>query len=138
MAKEKGNDAALDADAYRDACIAKWRTKARRAARNGTGRNLYVITLHPDVLDCRDFRQANPHYVPGMPCVYVGLTVHDPGDRYRQHKMGYRSSRYPRQYGVELALELMEGFDCDGLAEDEREYALAEWLREQGCAVWQN
>jgi hypothetical protein len=52
--------------------------------------------------------------------------------------MGYRSSRYPKKYGVELAMELMEGFDGRGLTEEDQEYALADWLRAQGYGVWQN
>jgi hypothetical protein len=126
------------ADMQRDACIADWRKKARVAARAGKGRNLYIITLHPDVLDCRDFRRANPNYVTGMPCLYVGLSIHAPGDRYRQHKMGYRSSRYPKKYGVELAMDLLDGFDGSEMSEEEQEYALADWLRTQGYGVWQN
>jgi predicted GIY-YIG superfamily endonuclease len=73
-----------------------------------------------------------------MPCVYVGMTIHDPGDRFEQHMLGYRSSKYPREYGVELALDLLEGFDGTGLKAAEQEAALADWLREQGMAVWQN
>ena len=126
------------ADAQRDACIAEWQKKARAAAKAKQGRNLYIITLHPDVLGCRDFRRANTAYRDGMPCVYVGLTIHSPGDRYQQHKTGYRSSKYPKKYGVELALELMDGFDPGELTEEEQEYALADWLRQQGYGVWQN
>ena len=45
----------------------------------------------------------------------------------------------PRNYGVELALELIEGFEGDaGCKDREREAALADWLRAQGFAVWQN
>jgi hypothetical protein len=127
-----------DADLQRDARIARWRQQARQAARRRQRRNLYIIALHPDVLELEEFRAANPGYLDGMPCVYVGLTIHAPGDRYEQHKTGYRSSKYPRRYGVELALELMEGFDDEGLRDAEREAALADWLRRQGYAVWQN
>ncbi len=125
-------------DAERDRKILEWQDKARLAAKKKRPRNLYVITLDPEVLWDSEFRQANPGYIQGMPCVYVGLTIHEPGDRYAQHKAGYRSSKYPRNYGIELALELMEGFEAEGLADEEREAALAEWLRKQGCAVWQN
>jgi len=125
-------------DLRRDLRIAVWKKKAKAAAKARKGRNLYIITLHPDVLERREFREANPDYIEGMPCVYVGITVHDPGDRYQQHKTGYRSSKYPREYGVELAQELMEGFIGTGLAEREKESELADWLRRQGCAVWQN
>ncbi len=125
-------------DAARDLKILEWQDKARKASRRKRRRNLYVITLDPEVLWDRDFRQENPNYVEGMPCVYVGMTVHAPGDRFEQHMLGYRSSKYPREYGAELALDLMEGFDDRDIEEGEREAALAEWLRQQGCAVWQN
>ncbi len=125
-------------DLERDRKILKWQEKARRAAKKRKGRNLYVITLDPEVLWIREFRQENPNYLEGMPCVYVGMTIHEPGDRFEQHMLGYRSSKYPHNYGVELALELMEGFDGEGLSDEERESALAEWLRGQGIAAWQN
>jgi len=125
-------------DAKRDKKILEWQQKARSAAKKRKGRNLYVITLNPEVLWEKEFRQENPGYIEGMPCLYVGMTIHNPGDRYEQHRVGYRSSKYPRKYGVELALELMEGFDREGLSDEEQEAALADWLRDQGCAVWQN
>ncbi len=90
------------------------------------------------MLERREFRQANPGYIEGMPCLYVGISIHAAGDRFLQHTTGYRSSKYPRQYGVELALEMIEGFDAGGLADEEKEAALADWLRDQGCAVWQH
>jgi hypothetical protein len=125
-------------DAQRDKKILEWQEKARVAAKRKQGRNLYVVTLDPEVLWCKEFRQENLGYIEGMPCVYVGLTIHEPGDRFEQHKAGYRSSKYPRKYGIELAQELIEGFDAEGLSDEEQEAALAEWLRRQGCAVWQN
>ena len=125
-------------DEERDRKILQWRKKARAAARKRQRRRLYVITLDPEVLWIKEFRQENLGYIEGMPCVYVGMTIHDPGDRFEQHKAGYRSSKYPRKYGVELALELIDGFDGEGLSDSEREAALADWLRAQGCAVWQN
>jgi hypothetical protein len=125
-------------DLERDRKIQGWQEQARRAGRRRKPRNLYVITLDPEVLWIREFRQENPGYLEGMPCLYVGMTVHDPGDRFEQHRLGYRSSKYPHRYGIELAQELMDGFDGSGLGDGEREKALAEWLRRQGCAVWQN
>jgi hypothetical protein len=125
-------------DEERDRKILQWQKQARAAARRKQGRRLYVITLDPEVLWIKEFRQKNPGYIEGMPCIYVGMTIHNPGDRFEQHKAGYRSSKYPRKYGVELALELVDGFDGEGLNDNEREAALADWLRDQGCAVWQN
>lgn len=125
-------------DLERDRRILAWQAQARQAARRRRPRNLYVITLDPEVLWIREFRQENPGYIEGMPCVYVGMTVHEPGERFAQHMLGYRSSRYPHRYGVELAQDLMDGFDGSGLGDAERERALADWLRRQGYAVWQN
>jgi len=125
-------------DEERDLKILQWQRKARLAAKKKQRRNLYVITLDPEVLWVKEFRQENIAYVAGMPCVYVGMTIHQPGDRFEQHMVGYKSSKYPRNYGVELALELIEGFDGAGLKDNEREVALADWLRGQGYAVWQN
>ena len=125
-------------DARRDKKILRWEQLARNKARRRQGRRLYVITLDPQVLERKEFRQANPGYIEGMPCLYVGITIHEPGDRFEQHKTGYRSSRYPRQFGIELAQELIDGFDAEGLSDDEKEAALADWLRDQGCAVWQH
>ena len=125
-------------DEERDLKILEWQKKARKAAKRRKPRNLYVITLDPEVLWIKEFRQENPNYIEGMPCVYVGMTIHEPGDRFQQHMVSYRSSKYPREYGTELALDLMEGFDGTGLKDEEREIALAVWLRRQGCAVWQN
>jgi hypothetical protein len=130
--------AAFTRDQQRDLLIAGWKKKAKAAAKARKRRNLYIITLDPEVLSRRDFRRANPNYVDGMPCVYVGLTIHEPGDRYQQHRSGYRSSRYPRRYGVELAMDLLDGFQGEGLTDEEKEFALAKWLRDQGFGVWQN
>lgn len=125
-------------DLERDQKILEWQEMARRAAKKRKQRNLYVITLDPEVLWIREFRHENPGYIEGMPCVYVGMTIHEPGDRFEQHRAGYRSSKYPRKYGIELALELMDGFDGEGLKNVEKEAALADWLRDQGYGVWQN
>jgi len=122
----------------RESQIADWKRKARAAVKSGKRRNLYIITLHPDVLARKEFRDANPNYIEGMPCVYVGITIHDPGDRYEQHKTGYKCCKYPRKFGVELAMELIDGFEATALTDKEKEPALADWLRDQGYAVWQN
>jgi hypothetical protein len=125
-------------DAELDKKILEWQQKARVSAQKRKSRNLYIITLDPEVLWIKEFHQENPGYIEDMPCVYVGMTIHEPGDRFEQHRLGYRSSKYPRTYGVELALELIEGFDGEGLSDKEKEAALADWLRDQGYAVWQN
>ena len=138
MTQITDTDRSHQKDLYRDARIADWKLKAKRAARKKQGRNLYVITLHPDVMGRKEFKLINPDYIEGMPCVYVGMTIHEPGERYEQHKLGYRSSKYPRMFGIELALELIDGFPQKDLPEETKEVALADWLRSQGFGVWQN
>ena len=56
-------------------------------------RNLYVIRLDDEVLKRGKFLEANPDYQPGKPCVYVGITSHDPAVRFNQHKEGHKASR---------------------------------------------
>ena len=54
--------------------------------------NVYVVELHPDVLYEGKFRKANPDYVPGKPCVYVGMTGLDPDQRFDNHKAGIKAA----------------------------------------------
>jgi hypothetical protein len=39
--------------------------------------HVYVIELDKDVLCESKFKKANPDYMIGKPCVYVGMTGHD-------------------------------------------------------------
>jgi len=52
-------------DFERDRLIRVWQEKARRAAKKHKRRNLYVITLDPEVLWDKKFRQVNPGYIEG-------------------------------------------------------------------------
>ena len=70
--------------------------------------SVYVIALDKSVMNDKRFREANPHYVEGKPCVYVGMTGRTPDERFGQHKEGYKSSRYPKQYGMYLRRKLFE------------------------------
>lgn len=86
----------------------------------------------------RKFRTENPHYVEGMPCVYVGMTGLTPEKRFEAHLNGHKSNRYVEQYGVDL---MPAGFEHlnpmtyeDAVREEE---ALGERLRRAGYAVWQ-
>ena len=44
--------------------------------------SVYVIELDQDVLYEPKFKKANPDYITGKPCVYVGMTGHDPDTRF--------------------------------------------------------
>ncbi|MDT3705930.1 MAG: hypothetical protein ROZ09_03815 [Thiobacillus sp.] len=99
---------------------------------------VYVIELSNDVLREARFKKANPGYVAGQPCLYVGMTGLDPDVRFDKHKAGIQSNRFVRDYGLRLLPELYElygplSYD-DALA---LEVELAIDFREAGYGVWQ-
>ncbi len=99
---------------------------------------VYVIELSSDVLDEGRFRKANPGYVTGKPCLYVGMTGLDPDVRFDKHKAGIQSNRFARDYGLRLLPELYELYGLlsyeDALS---LEVELAIDFREAGYGVWQ-
>jgi hypothetical protein len=100
--------------------------------------HVYVVELSPEVLREARFCRANPDYVPGRPCVYVGMTGLDPDLRFDKHKAGIQSNRYVFQFGLRLLPQLYECYNpmpYDGARDMEVELAIA--LREQGYGVWQ-
>ncbi len=100
--------------------------------------HVYVVELSKDVLHQGRFRKSNPGYVPGKPCVYVGMTGLDPDTRLDKHKAGIKANRYVRQFGLQLLPELYEVYNpmpYDGARDMEVELAIA--LREAGYGVWQ-
>ncbi len=100
--------------------------------------NVYVIELDDRVLKDRAFRAANPGYVPGHVCFYVGCTGLSPYERFLNHKDGHKANRYVRRYGLHLRPDLFAVFNplpYEAALELERD--LAEDLRGQGHAVWQ-
>ena len=123
--------------------------KARRTAQTHTAADgerlprsfhyhVYVVELANDVWYESRFRKSNPDYVPGKPCVYVGMTGLDPDVRFDKHKAGIQANRYVREYGVRLLPELYECYNpmpYEGAREMEVELAIG--LRERGYGVWQ-
>jgi hypothetical protein len=100
--------------------------------------HVYVIELSKDVLCKGRFSKANPGYVKGKPCVYVGMTGLDPDVRFDKHKAGIQSNRYVQQFGLRLLPELYEVYNpmpYDGARDMEVELAIG--LREAGYGVWQ-
>jgi hypothetical protein len=100
--------------------------------------HVYVIDLSKDVLYDRRFMKANPGYVTGKPCVYVGMTGLDPDTRFDKHKAGVKANRYAREFGLRLLPDLYEMYNpmpYDGARDMEVELAIA--LREAGYGVWQ-
>ncbi|MBT4435936.1 MAG: hypothetical protein HOD00_00185 [Gemmatimonadales bacterium] len=101
---------------------------------------LYVARLKPQVLENRRYREANPHYIPGKPCVYVGATGRTRDERFEQHKTGYKANRFVKRFGTvlfEWAFSNTGEFErwADAVVAEE---ALAARYRSMGWAVWQN
>lgn len=100
--------------------------------------HVYVIELSSDVLYEPRFRKANPDYVSGRPCVYVGMTGLDPDVRFDKHKAGIQANKFAQQYGLRLLPRLYEMYNpmpYQGACEMEVELAIS--LREAGYGVWQ-
>jgi hypothetical protein len=110
--------------------------------RNGEkdGWNLYVIELKRSVLKDRRFWKHNEAtHIKGKPCVYVGLTCHDPEHRFNQHKESIKSARIARKFGK--ALMTKEGRKLRPMTRkraQRKEAALAERLRAKCWGVWSN
>jgi len=99
---------------------------------------IYVIELSKDVLYEPKFKRANPDYLPGRPCVYVGMTGLDPDLRFDRHKAGIQSNRFVQDYGLQLLPELYE--EHNPMPYEDAKYMevdLAIRLREAGYGVWQ-
>ena len=97
-----------------------------------------MIELSKEVLREGRFKKCNPEYVPGRPCVYVGMTGLDPDLRFDKHKAGIQSNRYVKDYGLRLMPELYELYGplpYDAARDLEVELAID--LREGGFGVWQ-
>ena len=99
---------------------------------------VYVIELSKAVLYELKFQKCNPHYHPGKPCVYVGMTGLTPKKRFDKHKAGIQSNKFVRLHGLRLLPRLYEVYNpMPYEAAREMEVDLAISLREQGFGVWQ-
>jgi len=101
--------------------------------------SVYVVRLEDAVLRHRRFRAANPAYIDGAPCVYVGATGLDPEQRFANHKSGHKANWYVQTYGETLIPDLYTHLNPmtyqRALA---TEITLAGELRQEGWGVWQN
>jgi hypothetical protein len=99
---------------------------------------VYVIELSKDVLYEPRFKKANPDYVAGKQCVYVGMTGLNPDVRFDKHMAGIQANRFVQKFGLRLLTELYEIYNpmpYDGARDMEVELAIG--LREAGYGVWQ-
>ena len=101
---------------------------------------VYVIELDQSVLEIKKFRDKNPKCFKGDPCVYVGQSSKKPNIRFEQHKEGYKSNTYAKQFGLKLRPDLYEKYNPIPTRKDaeEIEEMLGKILLKQGYAVWFN
>lgn len=98
--------------------------------------NVYVILLKDAVTKHSSVVRLNPKRDPLKPCVYVGMTGIPVGQRFKNHKNGYKSAWVVRKYGVRLMPELFEHLNPMPFeAAVQMEAELAEDLREAGYTV---
>ncbi len=101
---------------------------------------VYVIELDSKVADFQKFREKNPNYIKGNACVYIGQSSKEPSLRFEQHKEGYKSNKYAKNYGIRLRPDLYEKYNPIPTREDaeEIEEMLGKKLRKKGIGVWFN
>jgi hypothetical protein len=106
-------------------------TGAGAARPAGARRHYYVYVVELD-------DAVGPRRDPRHPSVYVGQSVVPPAERLRQHKDGYRSSRYVRRYGKRLRPRLYQRFNPMATRDQAvaMEQELARRLRNRGYTVY--
>lgn len=102
--------------------------------------NLYVVELRPEIFEKEQrFSEANPHWLPGRLCVYVGMTGLTPEERFRKHLQGEKDAWFVHKYGRRLLPDLYRHFNpMPYYLARVMEPELARQLRAQGHGVWQN
>ena len=101
---------------------------------------LYVIELDKQVGKLVKFRKENPKFLLGNRCFYVGQSAKKPSVRFRQHKEGYKSNTYARQFGLKLMPALFDKYNPIPTRKDavELEEYVAKKLRKKRYGVWFN
>ena len=101
---------------------------------------VYVIRLDDSVLKSRKFRRCNPDMNLNLPCYYVGQSCHQPDKRFWQHKKGYKSNRFVKEYGLGLCPQFYEVYNPIRTRNEAViiEEKLTEKLRIKGHGVWSN
>jgi hypothetical protein len=117
--------------------VGKWEERFRLWSDKPTCR-IYVIRLDPEVRKAKRFRDANTLASEDAECLYVGMTACSAEERFNQHKRGYKSCSFVRNYGISLVMELFPQTDLLPINAARRlEIEHSESLRKQGYAVWQ-
>jgi hypothetical protein len=95
--------------------------------------HLYVVELDPTLCIKRGCLSRN-----GRPPIYVGQSANPPETRFRQHKDGYKASRFVRDFGVRLLPRLCKNHGPFASRVDaiEAEAKLARRLKSLGYCVF--
>ena len=106
---------------------------------------IYVIGLKTEVLERKRFLGANPNYIEGKPCYYVGSTSLSPKERAEQHRTAYRNpagkklfNTYAHEYYDGLRPRQYDRFNPDSTRKEAEqiEAELAVKLRKRGFGIW--
>jgi hypothetical protein len=117
--------------------VARWDKRLYLPTDNPKFR-IYVVRLDDAVLSEKRFVKANPDYISGKPCYYIGMTGLTTEERFANHKAGYKACKLVKKYGLHLARKKFEHIPLLSLSDAQaKEVAHAEHLRSQGYAVWQ-
>lgn len=97
---------------------------------------VYMVLLDRNVTRKSKFKLENPKYNKELQCLYVGMSSHNPLQRFHNHKRGHKSSRYVRNYGICLLPEMYAHLNpMNQQKADETEKILAYQLRERGYGI---
>jgi hypothetical protein len=124
-------------------------TDAKSRCQNNLPRtySVYVVELDRRIWnDSWKFRKANPSYMGGRECLYVGMTSLSPQVRFKKHKKGSRSRK-----GIKISSWVVENYglylrpslyaNINPLTREQAtviEGKLAKRLQNRGYAVWWN
>jgi len=154
MVEPLESDDYIEANLIRESLILKYSNLAAKVItldRIEANHKVYAFYLTNDVLNKRKFKEANPNYIKGKPCVYVGMTGKTLEERYEEHtnprdKYFSKGSKWMKRHGVRgfskaLAINLLshrnisrETLTYGEALQNEKLYA--EWLSSEGYGVW--
>lgn len=98
--------------------------------------SVYVVKLSNTVRSLSEVKRQNPLRKNGKPCVYVGMTGLSIKNRLKNHKKGYKSSKWVKNYGEKLLPSLYRKYNPMNYRKAlEMESGLAVKLRKKGYIV---
>ena len=154
ITKDLESDNYIEANLLRESLILKYSNldaKVITLDKIQAKHRVYAFYMNEEVLDKEKFREANPNYQTGQPCVYVGMTGNTIEERYEEHtnpqsKNYKKGSKWMKKHGVRgfseaLAIDLLshpnisrETLTFGEALQNEKLYA--EWLSSKGYGVW--